>query len=260
MNRTLVFLVFACLAVTAQDVLNNESIVKMVRAGLGEGVIVSMIQSQPGKYSLTADDMVSLKGQGVPDKVLAAMVTRNSAIPTADSTAVPTPPDTSAISDLPKGLEIGVYYKKAGRWEEMLPEVVNWKTGGVIKSVATVGVVKGDINGHIPGGASRNTLHSPIEVVIYAPEGVAITEYQLLHLHEKSNAREFRTVTGGVMHVSGGATRDVLPFEGKKVASRIYKVSLTSLGAGEYGFLPPGADFSKNSASIGKMYTFHLVE
>jgi len=89
---------------------------------------------------------------------------------------------------------------------------------------------------------------------------VAITEYQLIHLHEQNDSREFRTVTGGIMHVSGGATKDVIPFEGKKVSNRIYKMVLPSLGAGEYGFLPPGAVTSASSASIGKMFTFRLLE
>ena len=40
----------------------------------------------------------------------------------------------------------------------------------------------------------------------------------------------------------------------------MYKVLLPNLGAGEYGFLPPGAFGSANSASIGKMYTFRLLE
>jgi hypothetical protein len=142
----------------------------------------------------------------------------------------------------------------------MMPEVVNWKTGGVLKSIGTAGIVKGDVNGHINGGHSRNSAASPVEVFIYAPEGVAITEYQLLHLREHNEAREFRTVTGGVMHVSGGATRDIIPFESKKTANRMYKVVLPNLGAGEYGFLPPGAFGSASSASIGKMYTFRLIE
>lgn len=238
----------------AQDILNDDSIVKMVKAGLGEGLIVSMVQNQPGKYSLTPEDLVNLKQQGVSEKILTAMVGKGT--PGSAASGVTAPTD----GDFPPGIDIGVYYKKAGKWEEMLPEVVNWKTGGVIKSIASAGIVKGDINGHIVGDHSRNSVASPLEVLIYAPEGVAITEYQLVHLHEEKDSREFRTVTGGVMHVSGGATRDVIPFEGKKIANRMYKVLLPTLGAGEYGFLPPGAVTSSNSASIGKMYTFRLVE
>lgn len=40
----------------------------------------------------------------------------------------------------------------------------------------------------------------------------------------------------------------------------MYKVLLPSLGAGEYGFLPPDAVTSSNSALIGKIYTFWSLE
>jgi hypothetical protein len=251
------FLAFAFL-LSAQETLTNDSVAKMVKAGLGEGLIVSMIQNQPGKYTLTPDAMVKLKQQGVSDKVLGAMVAKGSGA--APAGAEPAAAEPSTAGDIPQSLEIGVYYKKAGKWEEMLPDVVNWKTGGVMKSIATAGVVKGDVNGHIEGPHSRNSVATPVEVLIYSPEGVAITEYQLLRLRDNKGSREFRTVTGGVMHVSGGATRDLVPFEGKKIATRTYKIVLPNLGAGEYGFLPPGAVTSASSASLGKMYSFRLLE
>lgn len=240
----------------AQEALTNDAVVKMVQSGLGEGLVISMIQGQPGKYSLSPDELLKLKNAGVSEKILAAMASKGSG---SGSPATPSSA-TAGDADIPQNIDIGVYYKKNGAWEEMLPEVVNWKTGGVLKHIATVGVVKGDVNGHIQGGHSRNSLKSPIEALIYAPEGTAITEYQLIRLHETGDSREFRTVTGGVMHESGGATRDLVPFEGKKAASRMYKVLLPNLGAGEYGFLPPGAFGAASSASIGKMYTFRLVE
>ncbi len=262
MKKIALFVVLTLAAVNGQDVLNNDSVVKMTKAGLGESVILSMVQSQNGKYTLTTDELVNLKTQGVSDKVIAAMVAKGSAPSAAPPAAGAgaSSASSTADSDLPKNADIGAYFKKAGNWEEMLPEVVNWKTGGVIKHMATVGVVKGDVNGHVDGAHSRNSLASPVEVVIYAPEGVAITEYQLLHLHENGGAREFRTVTGGILHESGGATRDVIPFEGKRVAKGVYRVILPKMGAGEYGFLPPGASGSHSSASIGKLFTFRLVE
>jgi hypothetical protein len=158
----------------------------------------------------------------------------------------------------PQDLDVGVYIQQDACWQPLLPEIVNWKTGGVLKSVATHGIVKGDINGHINGKSSRNSLHSPVKLLIYAPEGTEYTEYQLIHLRENSHSREFRTVTGGVFHQSGGATRDVLPFEAQHAGKRMWAISLASLPAGEYGFLPPGAVAARSSASIGKMYTFRL--
>jgi hypothetical protein len=59
-------------------------------------------------------------------------------------------------------------------------------------------------------------VNTPLDFLIYSPEGVAITEYQLLHLRESGNSREFRSMTGGVIHSSGGAKRDAIEFEGKK--------------------------------------------
>jgi hypothetical protein len=251
------------LTALAQSTLNNDAIIKMVKAGLSEDLVVTTIKAQPGKYSTTTDDLIALKKAGVSDKVVAAMMMAGTSAPAgaAPAAAPAAPPPAAEPGDLPKDVEIGVYYRKAGQWEEMLPEVVNWKTGGVMKHIATAGVVKGDVNGHIEGPHSRNSLALPVEVLIYAPEGVAITEYQLLHLHENTDNREFRTVTGGVMHVSGGATRDIIPFEGKKIAPRTYKVLLpATLGAGEFGFLPPGGSMSSSNTSLGKMYTFRIME
>jgi hypothetical protein len=235
----------------AQQQLNNESIIKLHKAGLGDDMIVNMVNTQPGQYTVGVDDVVALKQAGVSEKVIAAMMSRGSA-PASSQAAAP----GGAYPT-----EIGVYYKKGDHWEEVLPEVVNWKTGGVLKTVATVGVVKGDINGRLNGPNSRNSVRTPLEFLIYASEGVSITEYQLLRLRPQKDGREFRTVTGGVLHVSGGATRDLVPFEGKKAISRTFLITLPNLGAGEYGFLSPGSAMSSSaSAQLGKMYTFHLLE
>jgi hypothetical protein len=82
-----------------------------------------------------------------------------------------------------------------------------------------------------------------------------------LRLRDNKEAREFRTVTGGVMHVSGGATRDLVPFESKKIAPRTHEIVLPNLGAGEYGLLPPaGGDSTSSSGRIGKVYSFRILE
>jgi hypothetical protein len=172
-----------------------------------------------------------------------------------------TPAATPAVVTPPVD-EVGVYFKnKDDKWIEISPEVVNWKSGGFLKTLATDGLVKGDVNGHLEGKTSRNALNTPLDFLIYTPEGVAITEYQLLRLRESGNSREFRSVTGGVVHSSGGAKRDVVEFESKKIAPRMYEIALgNGVKTGDYGFLPPGAMSSSNLASAGKIYTFHIIE
>jgi hypothetical protein len=161
----------------------------------------------------------------------------------------------------PALMEVGAYYEQNGGWVEMMPEVVNWKSGGVIKTISTVGIVKGDLNGRLRNGKSKTQLASPIKLLVYCPEGTQITEYQLIRLRTHSNAREFRTVTGGIFHVSGDSNRDDLPFNSDHIAVRTYTVPLAGLKAGEYGLLPPGAIEARSaSAQLGKMYTFTVVE
>ena len=66
--------VFLIAAVTyAQEVLTNDAVIRMVKAKLGDAVIVEKIRSSPGKYSLTVDSLIELSRQGVPEKVILAM-------------------------------------------------------------------------------------------------------------------------------------------------------------------------------------------
>jgi hypothetical protein len=255
LRLSLVVLILACGIASAQSVLNNESITKMVKAGLADDTIVAMIKSQPGAYRVDTDSVIQLKKDGVSDKLIGAMIEKNSGPSTP--AAVPAPVVVVPIVD-----EIGVYYKnKDDKWIEILPEVVNWKSGGALKRFASQGIVKGDVNGHIEGKSSKNALNTPLDFLIYVPEGIAITEYQLLRLHDSGNSREFRSVTGGVIHSSGGAQRDEVNFEGKKIAPRMYEIVLgNDVKTGDFGFLPPGATSSSNMASSGKMYTFHVIE
>jgi hypothetical protein len=250
-NSVLIAILMAALSMvaTAQQPLTNESIEKMAKAGLGDDVIVSMIQSQPGHYDVTPDTLVSLKNAGLSDKVLAAMAAKNA-----------TPPAEKA-TDAFEDLEVGVYHKVKDVWTIIATEPVNWKTGGVLKSFATQGIVKGDVNGRLQGPGSATKMNTPLEFLIKTPDGVEATDFQLVRLHVKSDAREFRTVTGGVFHSSGGSTRDAIPFEQKRIAKRTYKITLPDTAPpGEYAFLAPGLTGSSASGSTGKAYTFHLVE
>ncbi len=235
-------------------VLTNDDVMKMVQAKLADGIIVAKVRSSTCKFDTSTDALIKLKGAGVSDTVLEAMAGCGAA--PAPVTAPPTsaPPAAGPVSD------IGVYMKVNGDWKQVDPEVVNVKSGGVGKSMLTGGMVKPDINAHLNGGHSINQAHTPVEILIYMAEGVGITEYQLIHLHAQKDSREFRTVTGGVMHVSSGATRDLMQFESKKIANRTFLIDLSKIGAGEYGFLPPGAVLSSSGGSVGKMYTFSVLE
>jgi hypothetical protein len=250
------FVCGVCLALTAslfaQEALSNASIEKMVRARLGDDVIVSMIQSQAGHYDVTPDSFIALKKEGVSDRVLAAMAAKGNGV---------APVQSALAADSYEDLDLGVYRRTRSGWISVASEQVNWKTGGVLKSIATEGIIKGDVNGRINGGASATQMNTPLDFLIKTPDGVEATDYRLVHLHEKSDAREFRTVTGGIFHRSGGSSRDAISFVQTRIAKHIYKIRLAAnLPRGEYAFLAPGLTNSSASGSTGKAYTFRLVE
>ena len=248
-------------------------VIKLSKAGLSDDTIIQQIKRKNQHFDLSTDQLIQLKDAHVSERVIQVMIDPMSGAvpPPAQKIGTPAAPVRPHLRRNKRADRMGrrtqrlrprLAYtrRRKARGLRCLPEVVNWKTGGVMKSVATVGVVKGDVNGHVNGESSRNRLTTPIELMIVVPDGTAITEYQFLRLHQHSSGREFRTVTGGVFHVSGGATRDLLPFDGTKVSGRTYKVMLSGLSAGEYGFLPPGAFTSKNEASSGKIYSFRVIE
>src|SRR6267143_1438532 len=75
----------------AQEVLTNDSVIQMVKAGLPEAVVIGKIKSTATKFDLKTDSLVGLKKAGVSDKVLEAMVAAGSGA-AAPTTAMPAPP------------------------------------------------------------------------------------------------------------------------------------------------------------------------
>src|SRR5215469_15155991 len=107
-------------AIFGQTPLSNDAVLKMVKAGLADDVIINMIGSQPSHFTVAPDDLINLKSQGVSDKVIGAMVTKNST-PASPGAAAPAP--AAAANGAPT--EMGVYYNKKGAWVELTSEIVN---------------------------------------------------------------------------------------------------------------------------------------
>ena len=230
--------------------MSNDSVLRMHKAGLSDELILQTITAQPGAYATGPDDLIALKQAGLSDPVLAAMA--NKARRSLTHMDAPLPA-ISPVSD------IGVYYKDSrGAWVPMESEIVHIKSGGFIKSHLTNGIIREDRNGVISGTESKLLLPRPIEFLIYTPEGVEASEYDLLRFRLNSKDREFRTLTGGVFHSTGGAKRDEQPFAPVKIAPHTYSFTVPrDTPGGEYGVLPPGTG---NVTNGGKIYTFAISE
>jgi hypothetical protein len=235
--------------------LTNQDVIDMVALRLSDDLIVDKIHATAATdFDTNVAGLKTLKLNKVSDAVIRAMINAGRAPSTANSVT----PAPSSDSSFGPPLEAGMYLVRAGRPIEMEPEVVNWQTGGVAKKTMTLSIVKGDLNGKITRPRSPLQVAFPPEFLIKTVEGTSVTEYQLLRLHQKGDRREFRSVTGGVFHQSGGAARDELPFDSEKVGASLWRVRLGDLPIGEYGFLAPGI-LSVSISASGKMYTFEVT-
>jgi hypothetical protein len=234
--------------------MTNKDVIDLVGLGIADDIVIQKIQSAEGTdFDTSISGLKALKEAKVSDGIIRVMVNPHPAPTTAAPVVAPATND----SGIPQ--EVGVYVVLKGVPTEMEPELVGWQTGGVMKSFATQGLTKGHTNGKVmkPKSAVQGT--NPFEFIIKTPEGTSATEYQLLKLDEKDNRREFRAMTGGIIHASGGAEKNAIGFTPEKIASRTWRIKLADLKKGEYGFLPPGVS-SQSISSSGKIYTFGVME
>jgi hypothetical protein len=252
----------------------NQDVVQMVKAKFSDSTIIKLIRANETQFDVSVPAVMQLKSAGVSQGVIETMIAASTTKPVV-STPPPAPvtrqitlpaPTPQAVKTPEVPDEIGVYFRSNGKLVSIDPEIVSWRTGGVIKQGLTLGIDKGHINGSVRGPRSQFDVTSgsgtggALEFVVRCPDGDAASEYQLVHFWEKTDRREFRTVTGGVFHASGGAQDNVVEFKSEKLAPHTYRIELTSLGAGEYGFLAPGTTANLGAASQGKVYTFRVAE
>lgn len=92
-----VFFLIICFAAAAQQAMNNDAVIKLVKAGLSDDLIVTTISAYPGTYEVSAEAIIALKTAGASDKVIAAVLAK-SATPASASTAssAPAAPEPAA--------------------------------------------------------------------------------------------------------------------------------------------------------------------
>ncbi len=78
-----------------QETLNNESIIQMLNAGLGDAIIIAKIKSSKVSFDTSSPALQSLKKQGISDSVVLAMVQKESGMEVSSSNTKPTSVNTT---------------------------------------------------------------------------------------------------------------------------------------------------------------------
>ena len=110
----------------AQEVLTNDSVIQMVKAGLPEAIVIAKIKWTSTKFDLKTDSLVNLKKAGVSDKVLEAMVAAGS-VTAAPTTAMPAPPAPAVAAGAIKNQDV-IYQLVGDKYVEMFATSANLET------------------------------------------------------------------------------------------------------------------------------------
>lgn len=244
--------------------LNNDSVIKLVKAGLSDDLIVTTINASAGRYDTSADGVIALKSAGVSDKVVSAIVVKASAPPPAPASApvaaAPAPPPNPDDPAAPH--DAGIYFfdnsAPAGSKLKLLePSVFSEnKTGGMFATAMTYGLAKASTK-EVLRNAHSNARVADQNTVFYfffeeksaglsnsqQPFSGTSTpnEYTLLRFDVKKDSRETTTGKFNAYGASGGTdNKAAVPFTFSRIRPGVYKVTLSApLTKGEYGFMSP---------------------
>lgn len=260
MKMTRVVLVLALVAVMAlsvpgatslaQEVLTNDSVIQMVKAGLPEAVVIAKIKGTPTKFDLKTDSLVNLKKAGVTDKVLEAMLAAGSGTPAAaaPTTAMPAAPAPAIAAGALKTQDV-IYQLVADKFVEMFATSANLETNMAFFTSKSEVVLEGR------KARYRTKEKQPVFLSTYSSTDAPLVRFKPGDEH---NDRNLKIGSGAFMPFGGTQKMGVRNED--KIAVTIerdprgfYKVTPSAaLPPGEYGFILA----TGFGAGSGKVYDF----
>jgi hypothetical protein len=79
-----------------------QDVVKLVKAGLGEDVVLAHIKSLNANYNLTADQLIYLHQQGVSQNEIKALMSTGNSTPISPVAPAPVPTPANAPQPIPQ--------------------------------------------------------------------------------------------------------------------------------------------------------------
>jgi hypothetical protein len=229
----LLLLALAATSADAQEVLSNDAVIAMKKAGLSEGVILAKIRSSQAKFDTSTQALVSLKQAGVSDAVIEAMVGH---VATGGTTA---PPTTAAVprgaptTGLPQGRET-IFHLRGAQYVEMAPAIASVETNFQVFTSKSELVLKGR------KAPYRVDDKQPVFFSVWAPNEVPLVR---LKPGDKHDDRNLKFSSGAFMpyggtQKTGVRTEDIIDVESEKDPRGFYRLKPREpLKVGEYGFV-----------------------
>jgi hypothetical protein len=249
-------------AQNGEEVLTNDSVITLSKAGLSSTIIVNKIRSSKTNFNMSTDELIRLKQARIPDDIVAAMFdathrrSETTSTTGAGDASKVDPNDPNAAHDA--GIYLLVKVDGKPKMIQLEPSVSKQqKTGGVFQSALTYGIAKVKFKAALNGQRAALQINDPRPVFYFYFEvkgsglstssyyATSPNEFSLVQLNMKSNTREVTVSQANAFGAqSGTMDKAARAFTFEKIAPGVYKVTpQQDLTDGEYGFY--------NAAGVG---------
>lgn len=203
----------------AQKELTNDDVVTMVKAGLSETAVVLAVQRGPAKFDTTPAALIALKEQGVPAKVIEAMLGggKEAATPAAK----------------------GVFYRVGeAEWQRMEQITsVEARAVGQLASIFTYGIKETRVICVFRGAQAQRQFKERRPVFRISGLGVSAGDVYIIALRKNPERRDVEVGRMGTFKKlsTGFRKRDVNDVEVKRLGDDLLEVTpKNDLAPGEY--------------------------
>jgi hypothetical protein len=268
-----------CQQPSANDVLVNQSVVDMVKAGIPGDIIISKIQTSPAAFDLSTNGLVSLGKQKVPSDIVKAMLQAQGHVQSPQGASAAAESADPNSPDSPHEAGIYIYSKTdSGPTMTMLEPTVytQGKSGGVFASAMTYGIAKVKWKAVVRGAKAQARSNDPSAVFYFYFEKTSAglsnssygtstpNEFTIMRFDVKGDSRETVVMQANAFGSSSGSDeKRVTSFDFVKLRPGVYKVTPKApLVAGEYGIIgtASGGAFAPGATSANRVFDFGINE
>jgi hypothetical protein len=210
--------------------LTNTRVVEMAKLGLDDDIIIAKIRNQKCDFQLGDQDLMELKRNGVPSKVVAAML------------------DAGALTEakvIISGNEVALH------------TLGQAKVGGRLGHELTIGVKSVKEKAYLDGPHSAVVTGFEPSIEIDLPKGETIDNYILVRMDGKGDRREIEVESrGGIVGGKNGIRAEVIQKTSTKdLGGNRFQMATEALKPGEYIVYVVGSP-DKVKEIYGKGYDF----
>lgn len=259
-------------SLASAQAMNNDAVVALVKAGLGEGLIIDKINSMACGYDVSTDKLIALKQSGVSEAILSSLVRRCATVNQQRGVIGDDVSNDPKVKHSP-GIYVVQGEGTASKLKVLRPSrssgVRSTGNGSIMFPLKQKMVLTGPSSGAVvPADSPQfyfyfNILDSNVSdfglensLAAQSPD-----EFSLVTLIEKNGGRELQVgkasfYGGSVVSVRNGIDpKYTIPFNVEDVSPGIFKVTVGHiLSAGQYAFVFKGGN------GAARIYDFSVSE